>query len=686
MRSLPRWGRRWPASGSFERRRRGCGRSRRSCRSRSASSVSRWPGWSGSSRATAGTPRYPRRGMTPLAGSRLAGSAAPRNARKRRNASGASSPVRRDQRCAGRSRTTPATTTRRARASAAPGPRQARPISGWPGRSSELEIPERSAQRNPARPARNGVRLRSASRGRAPAGGGGLAGLDRPELARPSGRLPAGLPARPRRAVPRADLRRRRAQVSAGFIHSCLRKAADLAADVLKLIATLITAALRRRVRRDHAAGRAGREEEVRAGRGHGAVLAAAPGRPHPGILPGLRDPAGLRRRGRLRPVRQLLERRAGRISPGTRRAWPTYSGITRTPPRPTRTRTGQPRLSGAPRPDPAAWNDARDNGLPAIPRGHSGPHDPGVPPCRHRVGLGRHSDPGPKNSTAQHPGRDLLQFCRDREDDVLRFTTDTTIWPTLSTSFLPPPLLPPPLLSLFFLSFPLLSSLSFLPSLPSPPPLPPFSSLLFSPFSLPPPPLPSSFSPPPLLSLPPLPPLPSPLSPPSPLPPLSPFPSPPPPLLFPPSPPPSPSFPPPPSPPPIPPPSPSPPPSPPPSPSSLFPPPPPPPPSPNPPPSPPPPPPPPPNNISERGVGGQRRPSTEHLRPARRREETTQDRLDIRSYIDTARKHGHRPLDGGSCAACSPATRGSRLSPLPGLTAHPALPEPRHTTHIKHH
>ena len=33
------------------------------------------------------------------------------------------------------------------------------------------------------------------------------------------------------------------AQVSAGFIHSCLRKAAELAADVVKLIASLITAA-----------------------------------------------------------------------------------------------------------------------------------------------------------------------------------------------------------------------------------------------------------------------------------------------------------------------------------------------------------------------------------------------------------------------------------------------------------
>ena len=38
---------------------------------------------------------------------------------------------------------------------------------------------------------------------------------------------------------------------------------------------------------------------------------------------------------------------------------------------------------------------------------------------------------PGPKSSTAQHPGRDLLEFCRDRQDDVLRFCPDTRIWPT---------------------------------------------------------------------------------------------------------------------------------------------------------------------------------------------------------------------------------------------------------------
>jgi hypothetical protein len=42
---------------------------------------------------------------------------------------------------------------------------------------------------------------------------------------------------------------------------------------------------------------------------------------------------------------------------------------------------------------------------------------------------------PGPKNSTKQRPGRELLEFCRDRRDEVLRFTTDTGIWPTNNIS-----------------------------------------------------------------------------------------------------------------------------------------------------------------------------------------------------------------------------------------------------------
>ena len=42
---------------------------------------------------------------------------------------------------------------------------------------------------------------------------------------------------------------------------------------------------------------------------------------------------------------------------------------------------------------------------------------------------------PGPGNSTKQHPGRDMLEFCRDREADVLRFTTDMDVWPTNNIS-----------------------------------------------------------------------------------------------------------------------------------------------------------------------------------------------------------------------------------------------------------
>ncbi len=57
---------------------------------------------------------------------------------------------------------------------------------------------------------------------------------------------------------------------------------------------------------------------------------------------------------------------------------------------------------------------------------------------CRHAVLAGLASVPrvpGPKNSTKQRPGRELPGFCRDRQGDVLRFTTDTSIWPTNNIS-----------------------------------------------------------------------------------------------------------------------------------------------------------------------------------------------------------------------------------------------------------
>ena len=82
-----------------------------------------------------------------------------------------------------------------------------------------------------------------------------------------------------------------------------------------------------------------------------------------------------------------------------------------------------------------SAWHAARSAGQAEIP-----PHirDPLLSEFRHAVLAGL-SDvpriPGPKHTTAQHPGRDLLEFCRDRPADVTRFCYDTRIWPTNNIS-----------------------------------------------------------------------------------------------------------------------------------------------------------------------------------------------------------------------------------------------------------
>jgi hypothetical protein len=81
------------------------------------------------------------------------------------------------------------------------------------------------------------------------------------------------------------------------------------------------------------------------------------------------------------------------------------------------------------------AWHAARAAGLPAIP---VDVREPLVTEFRQavRVGLSQVPRvPGPRSCTAQRPGRELLEFCRDRQDDVVRFTTDTRIWPTNNIS-----------------------------------------------------------------------------------------------------------------------------------------------------------------------------------------------------------------------------------------------------------
>jgi hypothetical protein len=81
------------------------------------------------------------------------------------------------------------------------------------------------------------------------------------------------------------------------------------------------------------------------------------------------------------------------------------------------------------------AWHAARDTGQDQIP---AAVRDPLITEFRHAVLAGL-SDlpriPGPKGSTAQHPGRDLLEFCSGRQTDVTRFCFDTRVWPTNNIS-----------------------------------------------------------------------------------------------------------------------------------------------------------------------------------------------------------------------------------------------------------
>jgi hypothetical protein len=81
------------------------------------------------------------------------------------------------------------------------------------------------------------------------------------------------------------------------------------------------------------------------------------------------------------------------------------------------------------------AWHAAREQGLPLIP---AAVRDPLAHEFRHAVLAGLASVPrvpGPANTVKQKPGRDMLEFCRDRRSDVLLFTEDTSVWPTNNIS-----------------------------------------------------------------------------------------------------------------------------------------------------------------------------------------------------------------------------------------------------------
>jgi transposase len=224
------------------------------------------------------------------------------------------------------------------------------------------------------------------------------------------------------------------AAVSGGFIHSCLARAASLAGEVVALIRALITAsAVAGFDETTLRSGPAGEKKYV-----HGAFTERYPAfwlgtrsldtMEEAGILPGF---AGIvvsdRYQNYFHPRWEHIAGNQACLShllrdyedcaeayPGA--VWPVQA---------------QRALRGL----IGAWHAAREQGLDAIP---AGVREPLEHEFRHAVLAGLASVPrvpGPKNSIKQKPGRELLEFCRDRRSDVLLFTEDTSVWPANNIS-----------------------------------------------------------------------------------------------------------------------------------------------------------------------------------------------------------------------------------------------------------
>jgi transposase len=77
------------------------------------------------------------------------------------------------------------------------------------------------------------------------------------------------------------------------------------------------------------------------------------------------------------------------------------------------------------------AWHAAREQGLPAVP---AQIREPLELEFRRAVTVGLSAVPripGSKTAMKHKPGREMLEYCRARQADVLRFASDTPAWPT---------------------------------------------------------------------------------------------------------------------------------------------------------------------------------------------------------------------------------------------------------------
>jgi hypothetical protein len=222
--------------------------------------------------------------------------------------------------------------------------------------------------------------------------------------------------------------------VSAGFVHSCLGKAAGLVTDAVRLVRTLIAASpvagfdettLR--------SGPAGDRKYV-----HGAFTEL-----YSAFHLGTRSLETMREAGILPFFAGIVvsDRYAGYYS----QTWTTFAGHQACAAHLLRDfEDCAETYPGAAWPDQAtralrglvrAWHAAREQGLPAIPAGEREPLETEFRRAV-TVGLAAVSRvPGPRNQTRQQPGREMLEFCRNRQADVLRFTAGTSIWPTNNLS-----------------------------------------------------------------------------------------------------------------------------------------------------------------------------------------------------------------------------------------------------------
>jgi transposase len=222
--------------------------------------------------------------------------------------------------------------------------------------------------------------------------------------------------------------------VSAGFVHSCLARAAGLVKDSVALIRTLITASpvagfdettLR--------SGPAGEKKYV-----HGAFTEL-----HSAFHLGTRSIESMKKGGILPFFAGIVV--SDRCQGYWSETWTAFAGhqacaahlirdfedCAETYPGSGWPQQAQRALRGLIR----AWHAARERHLPAVP---AEVRQPLELEFRRAVTVGLSAVPrvpGPKTTVKQKPGREMLEFCKAREADVLRFAADTSVWPTNNLS-----------------------------------------------------------------------------------------------------------------------------------------------------------------------------------------------------------------------------------------------------------